>query len=89
MIPRKNLPALQLTPEQATVYKDLERRYKALQGALIRCGVYYKAIPRIIEKSDLMQVDTENPTALDAHICNSWAGLITKKRGAGNEYNGE
>ena len=80
MIPAKNVKALNLTPEQAEIYKDLERREKLLADALKRCGVYPQAIPGIIAKSDLMRIDANNITALEADINDTWSGLI-KKRG--------
>lgn len=85
MIPSKNINALKLTPEQVAIYKDLEYREKVLYSALARCGVIQSAIPKIIAKSDLYRVDTNNLEVLEADIKATYSGFIINKRGAENE----
>lgn len=62
------------------IYKTLETKEKVLRGVLLDAGITYKAIDKIVDKTDLNKIDTNNTDLLKEQIKESFGGLIIDRR---------
>lgn len=72
----KSLKELNLTEDQLMKFKELEHKETALRSALRRCKVSNMAIDKIVAKSDVSKVDTDNIGALEEDIKEMWKDFI-------------
>ena len=76
----KSIKSLNLTEEQLEKFRELKKKEMILERELRNCNVSRNAIPKIIEKSDLNNIDLENISGLDEEIRNEWKDFIIPER---------
>lgn len=69
---------LDLSQEQREIYQELVKKENTLRSALVRCGVHYMAIDKIINKADFDKIPDDN-ALLDSMIQETWGDFIIKK----------
>ena len=75
----KNINDLQLSEEQRAMYNDLCRREQFMRAVALDAGVHKNAVEKIIAKSDLLKVDTDNAELLRDQIISAWGDFIINK----------
>ena len=80
MIGDRNIKDLHLSDEQMQVYKELSKRAEILKQELRTIGVHPTAVDKIVNKTDLMQIDTDNPELLRTQILETWDDFIIPQK---------
>lgn len=75
----KNINDLQLSAEQRTIYNDLANKEQVTRKILLDAGINAKVIDKIISKTDLQKIDTDNDALLREQIVETWGDFIIKR----------
>lgn len=69
---------LELSQEQREIMREIAKKESALRGSLVRCGVYHKAIDKIVNKADFDKLPSDD-AILDNMVQETWGAFITRK----------
>ena len=73
------IDGLKMTDEQIKIFNGLKRKEDFLRGELIKAKIAPQLINKIIEKTDLEKIQTNNSDLMQAQIKDSWGDFIIER----------